>query len=136
MTGHVVDFVDVHIWPVFNVADSAVVVGAILLADLSVAADVDDDARPSGRCRLSACRPNRAASTGPRAPDGGRASRRPARDRGGRVTVDGRARPSRSRLPGGERLRWSSTGNPRSRWRPEGPAVPVRFDDESLAVDR
>ena len=36
MTGHVVDFVDVHIWPVFNVADSAVVIGAILLAISSV----------------------------------------------------------------------------------------------------
>ena len=30
--GHVVDFVDVGPWPVFNVADSAIVVGAILLA--------------------------------------------------------------------------------------------------------
>jgi signal peptidase II len=29
--GRVVDWVDVHLWPVFNVADSAVVVGAILL---------------------------------------------------------------------------------------------------------
>jgi signal peptidase II len=30
--GHVVDFVDVGPWPVFNVADSAIVVGAVLLA--------------------------------------------------------------------------------------------------------
>ena len=30
--GHVVDFVDIGPWPVFNVADSAIVVGAILLA--------------------------------------------------------------------------------------------------------
>ncbi len=29
--GRVTDFVDVHIWPVFNVADSAVVVGTALL---------------------------------------------------------------------------------------------------------
>jgi signal peptidase II len=31
-TGHVVDFIDLQIWPVFNVADSAIVVGAIVLA--------------------------------------------------------------------------------------------------------
>lgn len=30
--GHVVDFIHVHFWPVFNVADSAIVVGVILLA--------------------------------------------------------------------------------------------------------
>ncbi len=30
--GRVVDFVDLHVWPVFNVADAAIVVGAILLA--------------------------------------------------------------------------------------------------------
>jgi signal peptidase II len=30
--GHVVDFIDVHVWPIFNVADAAVVIGAIVLA--------------------------------------------------------------------------------------------------------
>jgi len=30
--GHVTDFIDFRVWPVFNVADSAVVVGTILLA--------------------------------------------------------------------------------------------------------
>ena len=29
--GHVIDFIDLRVWPVFNVADSAVVVGAALL---------------------------------------------------------------------------------------------------------
>jgi signal peptidase II len=29
--GYVIDYLDVHVWPVFNVADSAVVVGAGLL---------------------------------------------------------------------------------------------------------
>src|ERR671923_313298 len=32
LSGHVVDFIDFHVWPVFNVADSAIVAGAILLA--------------------------------------------------------------------------------------------------------
>ncbi|MBI3977889.1 MAG: signal peptidase II [Chloroflexi bacterium] len=32
--GHVVDFVDLRFWPVFNVADSAIVVGVILLGYL------------------------------------------------------------------------------------------------------
>lgn len=32
LTGRVVDFIDFHIWPIFNLADSAIVVGAVLLA--------------------------------------------------------------------------------------------------------
>jgi signal peptidase II len=38
-SGQVVDWVDVHIWPVFNLADSAIVIGAVLLAVSSFAAD-------------------------------------------------------------------------------------------------
>lgn len=30
--GHVVDFIDLQVWPVFNLADAAIVVGAIVLA--------------------------------------------------------------------------------------------------------
>jgi signal peptidase II len=32
ISGRVVDFVDFHIWPVFNAADSCIVIGALLLA--------------------------------------------------------------------------------------------------------
>lgn len=31
LSGEVVDFIDLHVWPVFNVADSALVVGAAVL---------------------------------------------------------------------------------------------------------
>jgi signal peptidase II len=30
--GSVVDFIDVHVWPVFNLADCAIVIGALVLA--------------------------------------------------------------------------------------------------------
>ena len=32
MYGFVVDFIDFRVWPVFNIADSAIVVGEILVA--------------------------------------------------------------------------------------------------------
>ena len=32
LSGRVVDFIDLHVWPVFNVADTSIVVGALLLA--------------------------------------------------------------------------------------------------------
>jgi signal peptidase II len=38
-SGQVVDFIDVRIWPVFNLADSAIVIGALLLAFGSFAGD-------------------------------------------------------------------------------------------------
>jgi signal peptidase II len=45
-SGQVVDFVDFHLWPVFNAADSAIVVGAIVLAVASFAADRDRTTSP------------------------------------------------------------------------------------------
>lgn len=30
--GHVIDFIDFRVWPVFNVADSAITIGAVLIA--------------------------------------------------------------------------------------------------------
>jgi signal peptidase II len=32
LSGHVTDFIDFRIWPVFNLADSAIVIGAVMLA--------------------------------------------------------------------------------------------------------
>jgi signal peptidase II len=32
LSGHVTDFIDFQVWPIFNFADSAVVIGAVLLA--------------------------------------------------------------------------------------------------------
>jgi signal peptidase II len=51
LRGHVVDFVDLHVWPVFNLADSAIVVGVCLLFLLSARATspVEDVAGSSPR---------------------------------------------------------------------------------------
>ena len=38
-TGHVVDFIDLQIWPVFNIADTAIVTGAVILAAGSLLGD-------------------------------------------------------------------------------------------------
>ncbi len=34
--GYVVDFIEIHRWPIFNVADVAIVVGAVLLAAITL----------------------------------------------------------------------------------------------------
>jgi signal peptidase II len=35
----VIDFIDLHLWPIFNLADSAIVVGAIVLTISSLVFD-------------------------------------------------------------------------------------------------
>ncbi|GBC87478.1 Lipoprotein signal peptidase [bacterium HR12] len=52
--GRVTDFIDLRVWPVFNLADSAIVIGAILLAASSL--------RPE--------RAQRSGAAGPRVPGG------------------------------------------------------------------
>jgi signal peptidase II len=32
LSGRVIDFIDLHVWPVFNLADASIVLGALLLA--------------------------------------------------------------------------------------------------------
>lgn len=46
-SGDVIDFIDVYVWPVFNVADSAVVGGAVLLA-FSIMTERPDAAASDG----------------------------------------------------------------------------------------
>ena len=48
--GRVIDFVDLHIWPVFNVADSAITMGVIVLLIMSFRAErrPDDSTGPGG----------------------------------------------------------------------------------------
>jgi signal peptidase II len=47
LRGEVVDFVKVGIWPVFNLADSCIVVGGLLLAILLGRAEHDQDQAPA-----------------------------------------------------------------------------------------
>lgn len=53
LRGHVVDFVSVGWWPVFNVADSAVVCGAVLLVTLSLLGFEYDGSRTGWAARRS-----------------------------------------------------------------------------------
>jgi signal peptidase II len=47
-SGEVVDFIDFHVWPVFNLADSALVVGAAVLLISGVRRDRTATERPAG----------------------------------------------------------------------------------------
>ncbi|MBN1400447.1 MAG: signal peptidase II [Anaerolineae bacterium] len=47
LRGHVTDFIDVRVWPIFNVADSAVVVGTALLAYYAFFLDRGADEQPA-----------------------------------------------------------------------------------------
>lgn len=46
--GHVIDFVDFKFWPVFNVADSCIVVGVLILAVLLLRETPAGEATPAG----------------------------------------------------------------------------------------
>ncbi|HET9672861.1 MAG TPA: signal peptidase II [Actinomycetota bacterium] len=60
--GHVIDFVDLHLWPVFNVADSAVVIGALLVAWRGIRdgreRPGDEPVAPSGPAPAERARPD------------------------------------------------------------------------------
>lgn len=46
--GHVVDFIDFRVWPTFNLADAAIVCGAIMIAIGSLRASRVEEPRPGG----------------------------------------------------------------------------------------
>ena len=48
LSGAVVDWIDVQWWPIFNIADAAVVVGGILIAIFLLREPVEDEPVPAG----------------------------------------------------------------------------------------
>ena len=113
-SGRVVDFIDLQIWPVFNIADTAIVVGAVILAVSSFVGDRDQAASgaalggPHRRRRTGT--PSMSAET--YVGEAGRLDAVVARLSGatradvqraiadGHVLVDGAARPKSFRLAG------------------------------------
>jgi signal peptidase II len=49
--GRVVDFIDLHVWPVFNVADSAIVLGVGVILLLMIRSPSPEDERATGERR-------------------------------------------------------------------------------------
>ena len=56
--GYVTDFIDVRVWPVFNIADSSVVVGTILLAYYALFLDRGPEQVASGEARTDLEKPD------------------------------------------------------------------------------
>ena len=135
-SGEVVDFIDLHIWPVFNLADAAVVIGA--LSCWSASSFREGRAargRRAHRC-LSASRRRRAGSTSwwPRSTGAPRADVQRAIDGG---PGHGRRRPRGPRptgSPGASALDVDLAVAEEPPAEPEGAAVPVRYRDEHLVV--
>jgi signal peptidase II len=48
LSGEVVDFIDLHVWPVFNLADTGIVIGAAVLLISGVRRDRGPAAPPAG----------------------------------------------------------------------------------------
>ena len=68
--GHVIDFLDFKVWPVFNFADSAIVVGVVLLAyylltegDGEQEIDTPDDSPPNTPSRMPTVEVDRQSET-------------------------------------------------------------------------
>lgn len=57
VVGRVTDFIDVHVWPVFNIADASAVVGTGILVGWLLLAPTDDEAPDEGGDGASAGAP-------------------------------------------------------------------------------
>ena len=84
VSGRVTDFIDLQVWPIFNLADTAIVIGAVILAVASFDG-ADDHAEPSGA--------SGPAATGSAAPSRDRGVRRRARPPGRRGVGPSRCHP-------------------------------------------
>ena len=116
--GRVVDFIDLQWWPIFNVADMAIVVGGVLLILSTLRASSSADARSErrgdrddpGRARRRAARPRRGPA-GRREPGGGGGG---GRRRGRDASTASSVTSGKERVAHGQPW-WRSTRR-RSRW--------------------
>ena len=127
--GAVIDFIDPIAWPAFNVADSCIVVGVLVLLWVV-------EGRPQRPAPRGGRRGRRPA---PRRLPGGARGRplalgRPAADRAGAVQVDGRARPKNHRIAAGEVVTVEDSAGADGTPPDAAPDFEVVYEDADLLV--
>ena len=140
-SGHVTDFIDLRYWPAFNLADSFIVLGVLVLARRAAAPATRAAAAAAGSrrsaLRVPAGSGGRRGSTGfsPSCPRSARARRPERLVEGGNVRVDGACAAEELPARGRRGARGRAPAGAARRARARGRSISAsRYEDEHLLV--